>query len=119
MNQPNELMREGIDITHGVNINKDGGININIKPLEVSKTDKKHRVTNKDISSYLIKSKHKDTLKDRIKAHLLNNKTVKKIYRKKKKSHKNTKSNKNTKTQNQTKTQKHTKHINHNNYKIQ
>jgi hypothetical protein len=101
MNQPNELMRGGIDITHGVNINKDGGININIKPLEVSKTDKKHRVTNKDISSYLIKSKHKDTLKDRIKAHLLNNKTVKKIYRKKKKSHKN------TKTQNQTKTQKH------------
>ena len=101
MNQPNELMRGGIDITHGVNINKDGGININIKPLEVSKTDKKHRVTNKDISSYLIKSKHKDTLKDRIKAHLLNNKTVKKIYRKKKKSHKN------TKTQSQTKTQKH------------
>jgi len=116
MNQPNELMREGIDITHGVNINKDGGININIKPLEVSKTDKKHRVTNKDISSYLIKSKHKSTIKDRIKAHLLNNKTVKKIYRKKKKSHKhqikqNTKSNKNTKTQKQTKTQKHKKII--------
>jgi len=92
-------MREGIDITHGVNIN--------IKPLEVPKTEKKHRVTNKDISSYLIKSKHKSTIKDRIKAHLLNNKTVKKIYRKKKKSHKhqikqkhkNTKTNKNTKTQ--------------------
>ena len=80
MNLPKKHMREGIYITHGVNIN--------IKPLEVPKTEKKHRVTNKDISSYLIKSKHKSTIKDRIKAHLLNNKTVKKIYRKKKKSHK-------------------------------